>query len=140
MDLALTFTAVALVGAVATAAVIALIRPHLRRVLTEVTGSPTRAGFWQSAALLGIALCGLLSATSTLGYANDGAPNDLFLGGLSQLRVVLIGLLGSLVVVAWALGAVIKGFESRAERRAYYDAMKSATPPSTPPPGTTAQA
>jgi hypothetical protein len=134
MDLTLTFTAVALVGAAATAAVIAVIRPHLRRLLAEICGSAARAGFWLSAALIAVALAGLLSATSTLGYSDDGSPHDLFLGGLSQLRVVLVGLLGSLVVIAWVIGTVITGFERRAERRAYYEAMKHAAPPAPPAP------
>jgi hypothetical protein len=133
VDLTLTFTAVALIGAAATAAVVLLLRPHLRRLLVEICGSGPRAGFWLAAALLGVALCGLLSATSTLGYSNDGSPHDLFLGGVSQLRVLLVGLLGSLVVVAWALGAAIKGFEQRAERRTYLEAMKRSTPPAQPP-------
>jgi hypothetical protein len=133
MDLTLTFTVVAAVGATATALVVLLLRPHLRRLLTEICGSGSRAGFWLAATLIGVALCGLLAATSTLGYANDGSPNDLFLGGVSQLRVVLIGLLGSLVAVAWVLGVVIKGFEQRAERRAYYEAMKQVPPPAAPP-------
>lgn len=134
MDLTLTFTAVALVGTAATALVVVVLRPHLRHLLLEICGSRSRAGFWLSATLLGVALCGLLSATSTLGYSNDGSPHDLFLGGVSQLRVLLIGLLGSLVVVAWILGVVIKGFEQRAERRAYFEAMKQVPPPPGPPP------
>jgi hypothetical protein len=133
MDLTLTFTAVAAIGAAATALVVLLLRPHLRRLLVELCGSGTRAGFWLSATLIGVALSGLLSATSTLGYSNDGSPNDLFLGGVSQLRVLLIGLLGSLVVVAWVLGVVIKGYQQRGERRAYYEAMKQVPPPPAPP-------
>lgn len=133
MDLTLTFTAVAAIGAAATALVVLLLRPYLGRLLAEICGSGARAGFWLAATLIAVALCGLLSATSTLGYNNDGSPHDLFLGGLSQLRVLLIGLLGSLLMVAWMLGVVIKGFEQRAERRAYYDAMKRVPPPPAPP-------
>lgn len=133
MDLTLTFTAVAAIGTAATALVVLLLRPHLRRLLLEICGSATRAGFWLAATLIGVALCGLLSATSTLGYGDDGTPNALFLGGVSQLRVVFIGLLGSLVVVAWVIGVVIRGFEQRAERRAYFEAMKHVPPPPAAP-------
>jgi hypothetical protein len=134
MGLTLTFTAVALIGTLATLGVVLILRPHLWRLLTEVCGDGARAGFWLAAALLGVGLAGMLSATSTLGYQNDGSANDLFLGGVSQLRVLLIGLLGSLVVVAWVLATVIRGFERRADRRAYYEAVQhGATPP--PPPG-----
>jgi hypothetical protein len=136
MDLTLTFTAMAAAGALGTAAVLRLLRPHLARLLEEICGNAARSRFWLSAILLGIALCGLLSATSTLGYNNDGSANDLFLGGVSQLRVVLIGLLGSLLVVAWILGVAMKGFEQRAERRAYFEAMKHAAPPPAPPDAT----
>jgi hypothetical protein len=117
MGLTLTFTAVALIGVVATAGVLLVLRPHLGRLLTEICGNTIRARFWVAATLLGIALCGLLSATSTLGYNNDGSPNDLFLGGVSQLRVLFVGLLGSLVVVAWVVGVAIRGFEQRGDRR-----------------------
>lgn len=132
MDLTLTFSLVALVGAAATALVLAVLRPHLRRLLLEICGNEARAGFWLAAAVLGVGLCGLLSATSTLGY--DGSANDLFFGGVSQLRYVLVGLLGSLVVVAWVLGVVIRGFEARAERRDYYQQFQRTAPPPPPPP------
>jgi len=133
MDLTLTFSLVAAIGAAATALVVLLLRPHLHRLLLDLCGSPARAGFWLAATLLGLGLCGLLSATSTLGYSDDGTPHELFLGGVSQLRVLLIGLLGSLVVVAWVLGVAIKGLQQRAERHAYLDAMKRVPPPPAPP-------
>jgi len=135
MAVALTFTAVTLIALAATVATVRLLRPHLDRLLSELCGTQARAGFWVAAALLGLGICGLLSGTASFGYpgGDDASTHDLFLGGATQLRTLLIGLLGSLIVIAWVLVGVIRGFEARADRRAYYAAMQPPAGPPAPP-------
>jgi hypothetical protein len=135
MAVVLTFTAVTLIALAATVATVRLLHPHLDRLLAELCGTSARAGFWVAATLLGLGICGLLSGTASFGYpgGDDATTHDLFLGGATQLRTLLIGLLGSLIVIAWVLVAVIRGFEARADRRAYYAAMQPPAGPPTPP-------
>ena len=135
MQSVIAFTVAGVVALVATAATVLLLRPHLDRLLTELCGSRARAGFWLVVSLLAIAICGVLSGTSTFGYpdASDASTHDVFLGGVTQVRVLLIGLLGSVLLVAWGLVQAIRSFERRADMRTYYQAMQHPAPP--PPTG-----
>jgi hypothetical protein len=89
------------------------LRAHLANLLEEMCGSHARAGFWTTACVLWIVLLGLLAGTVSLGYG-DGkilAAQDLFFGLVTQVRACLIGLLGSLMIVAWVLLGFIRRFE-----------------------------
>jgi len=140
----LALTAAGLVALLATAGTVLLLRPHLQRLLDEVCGTHARAGFWVAVSLLTIGICGLLAGTATYGYpsAPDASAQDVFLGGVTQLRLLLVGLLGSVLAVAWGLVQAIRSFERRADARAYYQAMQAQTPPPSAPPasGTPTQA
>jgi hypothetical protein len=134
MQSVIAFTVAGVVALLATAATVLLLRPHLDRLLTELCGTRARAGFWLVVSLLAIGITGVLSGTATIGYpdAADASTHDVFLGGVTQVRLLLVGLLGSVLVVAWGLVQAIRGFERGADRRAYYQAMQQST---TPPPG-----
>jgi hypothetical protein len=139
----LAFAVAGVIALGATLATVLLLRPHLQRLLDELCGTPARAGFWMAVSLLAIGICGVLAGTSTYGYPDASTPStqDVFLGGITQLRLLLVGLLGSVLLVAWGLVQAIRGFERRADRRAYYAAMeRGAPPPAPPPPGAAPQA
>jgi hypothetical protein len=138
MGAILTFTVTAAVALAATLATLALLRPHLDRMLTELCGSRSRAAFWLIVSLLAVGLCATLAATATFGYppSDSASSSDLFLGGLTQLRLFIVGLLGSVLIVAWGVLQGIRSFERRADMQAYYAAMKSpgGQPPAPPTP------
>jgi hypothetical protein len=111
----ITFTVIAVAGLLASLGVERLLRGHLRRVLVDLCESEARTGFWVAVTGLSIALTGLLAATSTLGYADAQVGGfDLFLGALTQARVLVFGLLGIVLVLAMFLLSSIRRFESRA--------------------------
>lgn len=110
----ITFTVIAVAGLLASLGVERLLRGHLRRVLVDLCESEARTGFWVAVTGLSIALTGLLAATSTLGYADAQVGGfDLFLGALTQARVLVLGLLGIVLVLAMFLLSSIRRFESR---------------------------
>jgi hypothetical protein len=130
--------AFAVAGAIALGATLGtllLLRPHLQRLLDELCGTRARAGFWLAVSLLAIGICGVLAGTSTYGYPDPATAStqDVFLGGVTQLRLLLVGLLGSVLVVAWALVQAIRAFERRADQRAYHAALERGAPPPPPP-------
>jgi hypothetical protein len=132
MAVVLTFAIAGVIAVLATAVTVAVLRPHLLRLLDELCGSRGRASFWLVVSLLTIAICGVLSGTATYGYPDQdqaASSQDVFLGALTQLRPLLIGLLGSVLLVAWVVGQGIRGFERRADRRAYYAAIQASPPP-----------
>src|SRR5439155_26795986 len=82
-------------------------------LLEEMCGSRARAGFWTTASILWIVLLGLLAGTVSLGYG-DGkglSAQELFFGLVGQLRACLVGLLGSLMVMAWVLLGFVRRYE-----------------------------
>jgi hypothetical protein len=91
------------------------LRPHLARLLEELCGSRARASFWLVVSGLCIFFLGLLAGTVSYGYENK--PNlteqELFFGLVTQVRAGLIGLLASLLAVAWVLLAFIRRFEEQ---------------------------
>jgi hypothetical protein len=92
---------------------IVILRPHLSRLLEELCGTQARAGFWIVVSTLSIFLLGVLAGTVNGGYPsgeNLSTP-QLFFGLVTQLRACLIGLLVSLLVVAWLLLGFIRRFE-----------------------------
>lgn len=111
----ITFTAIALAGLLVSLGVERLLRGHLRRVLVDLCESEARTGFWVAVAGLSIVLTGLLAATSTLGYSDGQVGGfDLFLGAMTQARVLMFGLLGIVLVLAVFLLSSIRRFEARA--------------------------
>jgi hypothetical protein len=132
---ALAFAIAGLVAVLATVATVLLLRPHLRRLLDELCGSPARAGFWMVVSLLTIGICGVLAGTATFGYPDPATAStqDVLLGSVTQLRLLLVGLLGSVLVVAWGLVQAIRAFERRADRSAYFEAMQHTAAPPAPP-------
>jgi hypothetical protein len=90
-----------------------ILRPHLSRLLEELCGSQARAGFWIVVSTLSIFLLGILAGTVNGGYPSADNPSapQLFFGLVTQLRACLIGLLASLLVVAWLLLGFIRRFE-----------------------------
>jgi hypothetical protein len=90
-----------------------LLKSHLANLLEEMCGSRARAGFWTTASILWIVLLGLLAGTASFGYG-DGkalAAQELFFGLVTQVRACLIGLLGSLMVLAWVLLGFVRRYE-----------------------------
>jgi hypothetical protein len=90
-----------------------ILRPHLSQLLQELCGSQARAGFWIVVSTLSIFLLGILAGTVNGGYPNGEnlTTPQLFFGLVTQLRACLIGLLLSLLVVAWLLLGFIRRFE-----------------------------
>lgn len=113
MTVVLVFFAGMVLAAVAAAVLIGMLRPHLERLLAEVCGTQARAGFWTVTSLISIALVTFLFSTVTFYPDGDPSGRDLFFGLVGQLRAGLLGLLGSMLVVAWVLVASIRRFERR---------------------------
>jgi hypothetical protein len=92
---------------------VAALKTHLANLLEEMCGSRARAGFWTTASVLWIVLLGLLAGTVSLGYGEGKAlaAQDLFFGLVTQVRACLIGLLGSLMVMAWVLLGFVRRYE-----------------------------
>ncbi len=110
----LTFTVIATAGLLASLGVERLLRGHLKRVLVDLCESEARTGFWVAVSGLTVVLTGLLAATSTLGYSDAGVGGfDLFLGAMTQARVLIFGLLGIVLVLAMFLLSSIRRFEAR---------------------------
>jgi hypothetical protein len=85
---------------------------------------------------LSIVLTGLLAATSTLGYSDPQLGGfDLFLGAMTQVRVLMFGLLGIVLVLAMFLLSSIRRFEarSRAFGRGSWPSAAVADPAPPPP-------
>src|SRR5437763_9691946 len=81
------------------------LRAHLARLLEELCGSQARAGFWTVTSVLWIVLLGILAGTMDYGYGTAKNPGmqELFFGMVTQVRACLVGLLVSLLAVAWVL-------------------------------------
>jgi hypothetical protein len=90
-----------------------VLRPHLARLLRELCGSQARASFWVVVSGLWVLLLGILTGTTSFGYGEGGRPvtEALFFGLVTQVRACLIGLLVSLLAVAWVLLGFIRRFE-----------------------------
>jgi hypothetical protein len=60
-----------------------------------------------------VLLLGILAGTTSFGYGEGGRPvtEALFFGLVTQVRACLIGLLVSLLAVAWVLLGFIRRFE-----------------------------
>lgn len=110
----ITFIVIALVGLFASLGVERLLRGHLKRVLVDLCETEPRSAFWVAVAGLSIVLTGMLAATSTLGYPDAQVSGfDLFLGAMTQARVLMVGLLGIVLVLAVFLLSSIRRFEAR---------------------------
>jgi hypothetical protein len=134
-----TFTVIAAAGLLASLGVERLLRGHLKRVLTDLCESEARTGFWVAVSGLSIVLTGLLAATSTLGYSDPQVGGfDLFLGAMTQARVLMFGLLGIVLVLAMFLLSSIRRFEARSRTvtggRWAPPAVGTGTFPTPPPP------
>ena len=92
-----------------------VLRPHLARLLEELCGSRARAGFWMAVSLLSMTLLGFLVGTTDAGYPvgeiAHPSTQQLFFGMVTQVRGALLGLLSSLLTVAWLLSGFIRRFE-----------------------------
>jgi hypothetical protein len=125
-----TFTAIAAAGLLTSLGVERLLRGHLKRVLVDLCETEARTGFWVAVTGLTIVLTGLLAATSTLGYSDSQLGGfDLFLGAMTQVRVLMFGLLGIVLVLAMFLLSSIRRFEARSSRAG------RGFGPAPPPPG-----
>lgn len=103
MALALVFSLISGAGLVASLTVVLLLRRQLRRMLIDMCQGEHRADFWVAASGVWIVLTGLLAGTATLGYWNSDGSVDLFGGATSQVRLLLLGLLGAVLAVAAVL-------------------------------------
>ena len=103
MAVALVFSLISAAGLVASLTVVVLLRRQLRRLLIDMCDGEHRADFWVAATGVWIVLLGLLAGTATLGYWNPDGSVDLFGGATSQVRLLLLGLLGAVLAVAGVL-------------------------------------
>jgi hypothetical protein len=116
MSVITTFGLGVVLGLVVSLLTVLVLRPHLANLLSEICGTPARAGFWVVTATLSLFLFGALTSTVSLGYpvasVSDTAPaSQLFFGFVMQLRACLFGLLGGVLVVAWLLVGSIRRYE-----------------------------
>lgn len=108
------FAGVAVVGLLASFGVERLLHAHLRRVLTDICETDARSGFFAAVTALMIVLSGALASTATTGYSDPNARGfDLLSGALTQARIVLVGLLGVVLVIALLLVGAIRRYEDR---------------------------
>ena len=108
------FALVAVVGVLASLAVERMLHAHLRRVLNDICETDARSGFFVVVAALTIVLTGSLAATATTGYQDPNAVGfDLLSGALTQARIVIAGLLGVVLVVAFLLIGAIRRYEAQ---------------------------
>ncbi len=108
------FAGVAVAGLLASFGVERLLHAHLQRVLTDICETDARSGFFVAVSALTIVLSGALASTATTGYADPNAVGfDLLNGALTQTRIVMVGLLGVVLVVAFLLIGAIRRFEDR---------------------------
>ena len=114
MSVITTFGLGVLLGLAVSILTVFVLRPHLANLLSEICGTPARAGFWVVTATLSLFLFGALTSTVSLGYpvTSDSAPTaQLFFGFVMQLRACLFGLLSGVLVVAWLLVGSIRRYE-----------------------------
>jgi hypothetical protein len=116
MSLGLVFTLVCGGAAAASLLTVVLLRPHLRRLLVDLCDGEQRAEFWVVVTGVWIVLVGILAGSSTLGYWTGDGSTDLFSGVTTQVRLLLIGLLGSVLAVAFVLMTAIRGRDGRSPR------------------------
>jgi hypothetical protein len=108
MTIGLLFCLVSLSALVASVLVVLLLRRQLRRILVDVCEGEHRAEFWVALSGVWIVLMGLLAGTATLGYWNADGSVNLFGGATSQVRLLLLGLLGAVLTIAAVLLYVIR--------------------------------
>lgn len=108
------FAGVAVAGVLASFGVERLLHGHLRRVLTDICETDARSGFFVAISGLTIVLSGALASTATTGYTDPNAVGfDLLSGALTQTRIVMAGLLGVVLVIAFLLIGAIRRYENR---------------------------
>ncbi|MBV8195490.1 MAG: hypothetical protein JOY80_08170 [Candidatus Dormibacteraeota bacterium] len=108
MTVGLLFTLVSVGALLASLVVMALLRRQLRRILVDLCSGRDRADFWVSISSVWIVLVGLLAGTATLGYWPEAGGADLFGGATTQIRLLLVGLLGAVLVIAAILLSAIQ--------------------------------
>jgi len=123
MSLGLLFSLLSVSALLASLLVVMLLRAQLRRILVDLCDGEHRAEFWVATSGIWIVLIGLLAGTATIGYWTPGGDVDLFGGATSQVRLLLLGLVGAVLTVATVLLYVI---QQQNQRRA--------VPPWLPPP------
>src|SRR5262245_37023127 len=88
--------------AVAIAAAVALfLRPHLRKVLTDLTGTSERAAFWGALTSLLLVLVPLVVVMFVPRETASDEP--VFFRVVAQLRWALVGLVATLISYAFVL-------------------------------------
>jgi hypothetical protein len=135
MTVGLLFAMMSAAAIPASLLVVLLLRRQLRRLLVDLCDGEHRAEFWVSVSTLWIVLVGLLSGSSTLGYWRGDGGTDLFGGATSQVRFLLVGLLGAVLAIAVVLMSTIR----RRDERHQVGRWGGGQPPprwspSTPPP------
>lgn len=103
MALGIVFSALSFSGLIASLVVLLLLRRQLRRVLVDVCEGEHRAEFWVALSGVWIVLLGVLAGTATLGYWTPDGGLDLFGGATTQVRYLLVGLLGAVLSIAAVL-------------------------------------
>jgi hypothetical protein len=90
-----------------------VLRPHLAELLEELCGSRARASFWLVLSGLCLFLIGILAGTVSYGYGAGAnlSAQELFFGLITQVRAGLVGLLVSLLCLAWVLLGFVRRFE-----------------------------
>ena len=111
MNVSLLFALVSIGALLATLLVTVLLRGQLRRILVDLCNGEDRAEFWVSVSSVWIVLVGLLAGTASLGYFTQGGDTDLFGGATTQVRWMLVGLLGAVLAIA---GVVMSAIRQRA--------------------------
>jgi hypothetical protein len=94
---------------------VAVLHPHLTRLLGELCGSRARANFWAVACTLCLLLLGVLAGTVSFGYppGTNLSAQQVFFGFVTQVRACLLGLLVGVLTTAWLLIGSIRRFEQR---------------------------
>ena len=103
MTVGLLFALVSTSALIASVLVTLMLRRQLRRILIDLCDGEHRAEFWVALSGVWIVLMGLLAGTATLGYWNSDGSVDLFGGATSQVRLLILGLLGAVLSIAVVL-------------------------------------
>jgi hypothetical protein len=108
MTIALVFSALAGAALMASLLVVLAVRRQLRSILVDICGGQQRAEFWLAVSCVWIVLTGLFAGTSTAAYWTATGGMDVFGGATSQIRLLFLGLLVAILVIAGVLLLAIR--------------------------------
>ena len=85
--------------------VVIYLQPHLRRILRDLCGTEERANFWTAFSNIVLVLTPIIFALSS--RPAGGGGTEVFFDISAQVRWGLIGLIGAVVLLGFALGQYI---------------------------------